>query len=101
MATCDPRDIDPAYTQTIDGPATLMSVSSPNTVVAEGGPYQIYDNKGYQNSVSFICQGEEMLRCGPDGFFVRGKKVDQDDNEAQIVYNSFKEWLTWQQLNRG
>jgi hypothetical protein len=41
-----------------------------------------------------------MLRLSPDGFFVRGKKVNVDDNEAEQVYNSFKEWLTWQQLSR-
>ena len=54
-----------------------------------------------QNTVTFISAGTEVLRCGPDGFWVRGKKIKQDDREAQIVYNSFKEWLTWQQLNRG
>ena len=53
------------------------------------------------NSVTFICKGDEMLRLSPDGFFVRGKKVKVDDKEALSVYNSFKEWLTWQQLNRG
>jgi hypothetical protein len=41
-----------------------------------------------------------MLRVGPDGFWVRGVKVDQDDREAKIVYNAFKEWMTWSQLTR-
>ena len=98
MSTLDPRDIDMTYTNSLAGP---IKIQSPNTVVAEGGPYQIYDNKEYQNSISFHVLSEEMLRCGPDGFYVRGEKVNQDDNEARIVYNSFKEWLTWQQLNRG
>ena len=44
--------------------------------------------------------GAEMLRVGPDGFWVRGKKVAQDDNEAQAVYNAFKAWMTWAQLDR-
>jgi hypothetical protein len=91
MATCDPRDIDPSYN---------LHVTSPNIVVAEGGPYTIRMQNEYENSVTFHSAGEEMLRCGPDGFFVRGKHVEQDDNEARIVYNAFKEWLTWQQLSR-
>ena len=53
------------------------------------------------NTVTFFCSGDEMLRCSDKGFWVRGRLVDQDDKEAQTVYNSFKEWLTWQQLNRG
>jgi hypothetical protein len=87
---------------TLHGPATLMNIASPNLAVDDSGPKYAFHNSGeYQNSVSFICKGEEMLRVGPEGFYVRGKKIIQDDNEAQIVYNSFKEWLTWQQLNRG
>jgi hypothetical protein len=52
------------------------------------------------NAVTFFCAGDEMLRFGPDGFYVRGIKLDQDDKEAQLVYNSFKEWLVYQQLAR-
>ena len=36
----------------------------------------------------------EMLRIGKDGFWVRGVKVEQDDKEAEIVYNTFHQWLT-------
>jgi hypothetical protein len=53
-----------------------------------------------RNAVTFFSAGVEILKCSNEGFWVRGKKIDQDDREAQIVYNSFKEWLTWQQLNR-
>ena len=52
------------------------------------------------NAVTFFCGGDEMLRCSDKGFWVRGKKVEQDDKEALVVYNSFKEWLAWQQLSR-
>jgi hypothetical protein len=31
---------------------------------------------------------------------VRGQKVAQDDREAQTVYNAFKAWMTWAQLNK-
>ena len=53
------------------------------------------------NAVTFYSGGVETLRISNNGFWVRGKKITQDDTEAQIVYNSFKEWLTWQQLNKG
>jgi hypothetical protein len=53
------------------------------------------------NAVVFFSAGVEVLKCSHKGFWVRGQLVDQDDKEAQAVYNSFKEWLTWQQLNRG
>jgi hypothetical protein len=52
------------------------------------------------NAVTFYSSGVETLRISDKGFWVRGEKVDQDDKEAQVVYNSFKEWLIWQQLNR-
>ena len=52
------------------------------------------------NTITCMAGGEEMLRVGPDGFWVRGKKVEQDDTEAQAVYNAFKAWMAWAQLNR-
>jgi hypothetical protein len=41
-----------------------------------------------------------MLKVGKDGFWVRGVKVAQDDKEAEIVYNAFKQWMMWSELNR-
>ena len=52
------------------------------------------------NTITCRAGAEEMLRIGPDGFWVRGVKVPQDDNEAETVYNAFKEFLTWAQLTR-
>ena len=66
---------------------------SPDPVITMSG-----DNS---NAVTFFSAGVEVLKCSHEGFWVRGNLVDQDDKEAQTVYNSFKEWLTWQQLNRG
>jgi hypothetical protein len=43
---------------------------------------------------------ENMIHCNTEGFWVRGVKVKQDDKEAEIVYNAFKEFLTWSQLTR-
>ena len=90
-------DIDMTY---LNGTVGSFKVQSPNLVADQAGLYQIYDSKEFQNSVSFHSAGEEVLRLSPDGFYVRGKKIEQDDNEAEQVYNSFKEWLTWQQLSR-
>ena len=42
---------------------------------------------------------DEMLKITPDGFYVRGVKVPQDDKEAEVVYNAFKQWLAWAQLS--
>lgn len=43
----------------------------------------------------------EMLKITKDGFYVRGVKVEQDEREAEIVYNAFHQWLTWAVLNRS
>ena len=54
-----------------------------------------------QNTITF-CAGNpttEMLKVSPDGFWVRGVKVTQDDKEAETVYNAFKAWMMWAKLN--
>ena len=54
-----------------------------------------------QNTITF-CVGNpntEMLKVSPDGFWVRGTKVEQDDKEAETVYNAFKAWMMWAKLN--
>jgi hypothetical protein len=61
------------------------------------------DAAGIENTITFLTnennEPEEWLRIGPDGFYVRGKKLKQDDREAREVYNSFTQWLAWWQLN--
>ena len=52
------------------------------------------------NTITCLAGGDEMLRVSPEGFWVRGEKVPQDDNEAAAVYNAFKAWMTWAQLNK-
>ena len=59
-----------------------------------------FRNTHNPNTITCLAGGEEMLRVSPDGFWVRGVKVEQDDKEAQLVYNAFKEWMTWSQLTR-
>jgi hypothetical protein len=43
----------------------------------------------------------EMLKITRTGFYVRGKLVDQDDKEAEIVYNAFKAFLTYHAITRS
>ena len=67
--------------------------------------YTVESGPGYakaqeHNTITCLSGGEEMLRVGPDGFWVRGKRVAQDDREAETVYNAFKAWMTWAQLNK-
>ena len=50
--------------------------------------------------ITFRDNTSEMLRIEKDGFYVRGIRVNQDDKEAEIVYNTFHQWLTWSTLNR-
>ena len=51
------------------------------------------------NTITLRAGAEDMIRCSPEGFWVRGEKVEQDDKEAEHVYNAFKQWLVWAQLN--
>ena len=56
--------------------------------------------EAHQNSLTMIAGGTEMLRVAQDGFYVRGVKVTQDDKEAETVYNAFKQFLVWAEMNR-
>ena len=55
-----------------------------------------------KDTISFHTSSQtEMLRVSPDGFYVRGVKVPQDKYEAEMVYKTFHQWLTWATLNRS
>ena len=55
------------------------------------GPYiKFYSHSG----------GEEMLAILDDGFYVRGKKLEMDIQEAKTVYNTFTKWISWINLKR-
>jgi hypothetical protein len=58
------------------------------------------DSQFNQTDISFNVHEDEMLRIASDGFYVRGQKVPMDDKEAQTVYNAFKQWLTWNTLQK-
>jgi len=54
-----------------------------------------------KDSITFRSStNSEMLKIAPDGFYVRGVKVSQDEREAETVYKTFHQWLTWATLNR-
>lgn len=58
---------------------------------------------GRTNNITLYAGGDEpneMLRIAPDGFYVRGVKLEQDEKEAALVYNAFREWMTWAALTR-
>ena len=53
------------------------------------------------NSITLNSNKSEMLRVAKDGFYIRGVKLEQDDKEAEKVYNAFHQWLTWATLTRN
>jgi hypothetical protein len=55
-----------------------------------------------KNTITFFSgttEDSEMLRVAPDGFYVRGVRVEADGKEAKEVYTAFKQWLTWNTLS--
>lgn len=61
------------------------------------GPY--HTSPLNANNISLSGGGEEMLRVAPDGFYIRGVKVEADEKEAKAVYEAFKQWMTWAIMN--
>jgi hypothetical protein len=54
------------------------------------GPYTITGNTNvFPNSYVF----GDILKITPDGFYVRGNKLEQDDSEAKLVFEAMKEFL--------
>lgn len=82
--------------------ASRMPDDYTENVPVEG--LKVFNNPaGRTNSIILYAGGDEpneMLRIAPDGFYVRGVKLDKDDKEAALVYNAFREWMTWAALNR-
>jgi len=55
-----------------------------------------------RNTITFNAgnPSTEMLKVGPNGFWVRGVKIEQDEHEAKRVYEAFKAWMMWAELNK-
>jgi hypothetical protein len=43
---------------------------------------------------------EPILKISEEGFWVRGVKIEQDENEAAAVYKAFKRWMVEAELRR-
>ena len=55
----------------------------------------------HDNTITFnASKNSEMLRISKDGFYVRGVRLEQDEQEAEKVFNAFHAWLTWVTLDR-
>lgn len=54
--------------------------------------------KNNESNITFYANQSEMLKVTPDGFYVRGKKLDVDDDEAKEVYKAFRQFLIWSAL---
>ena len=89
-----------AYTY-IDRRTTLSqwvkdTINDSNTTVQ----YEFYEPPPDAGISMHAAGGDEMLKVTKDGFYVRGKKVPADDKEAETVYNAFKQWLAWANLQQ-
>ena len=58
-----------------------------------------YEELGnYPTNISFFDtnvtdSNEELLRITKDGFYVRGVKLEQDENEARALFEALSEWV--------
>ena len=53
------------------------------------------------NNIAMKSEQTEMIKITREGFWVRGIKVEQTEQEAQQVYHAFKEWLMWANLTKN
>lgn len=70
---------------------------SPNPNLSIGVP----PKNGTGANITFYSKNAEILKVAEDGFYVRGKKLEVDDNEAAAVYKAFREFLIWSALVRN
>lgn len=72
--------------------------SFPGTVYALRGNEPEAGNIVFHSGTDI--EASEMLKITKTGFYVRGVAVKQDDKEAEIVYNAFREWMVYSALTR-
>ena len=66
--------------------------------------YDLFDIEELPNNITFHANGispTPILSISEDGFYVRGKKVPVDDNEALAVYKAFKQWMVTEEMMRA
>ena len=54
-----------------------------------------------ETNITFHAGPSEMLKVTEEGFYVRGKKVRANKNEAAAVYKAFKQFLIYHALTRN
>jgi len=82
------QEVEEAY----PGNVYVINDPTPNPVIAVTSPPQ--------NNIVLNTGITEVLRITEDGFYVRGKKVPADEDEAAAVYRAFKQWLVESELRR-
>ena len=80
-------------------PRPQMTLAQWNQQV-EHETYQLHEHNPDAAITMMASGADEMIRVTKDGFWVRGVKVEQDDKEAETVYNAFKQWMAWAALTQ-
>jgi hypothetical protein len=87
--------------------ATILDADDP--AVRQALPYRMPElhedmtvqlNGPSSETITLNAGSDEMLKISEQGFWVRGVQVPQDEREAKIVYDAFREWMTWASLTR-
>ena len=60
----------------------------------------ISSNNISQDTITFVVDNIEMLKITPTGFYVRGVKLEQDENESKLIHDALKQFLEYNQLKR-
>ena len=83
----------------------ILDANNPD--VQNARPYlmpELYEDKEVElnpaNTIVLNAGADEMLKITDKGFWVRGVQVPQDEREAKLVYDAFREWMTWASLTR-
>jgi|LakMenEpi03Aug12_release.lakeMendotaPanAssembly.Ray.scaffolds.fasta_scaffold26021_9 hypothetical protein len=54
-----------------------------------------------EDSIKFVIDHEEMIRMDSSGFYVKGRQVAPDTDEANQIYNAFKEFIVYHNLTKS
>ena len=73
---------------------TYKTASLPDPVLSISAP----PKDGAGSNITFYTGSNEMLKVASDGFYVRGKKLNIDDQEAESVYRALRQFLIWSAL---
>jgi predicted Zn-dependent protease len=95
----DTRQIGVIAQQVASWSAYNITTGAQNTALG----YKAMEVQPVETNITFhtgSSDQQEMLRITKDGFYVRGVKVEQDDKEAERVYNAFKRWMVETELRR-